>query len=222
MMRTPMKWIQQCRRPLALMAVAGCIAVSLQGCFLLAGGAIVGGSFAAADRRTLGAQTEDKGIIVKGKIQIANAVSDNAHVNVTSFNRRVLLTGEVPNEEEKAAAEREIRSLENVDTVYNALAVTLSSTLSGRSNDTLITSKVIASLIDEKFLQSHAIKVVTERGIVYLMGIVTEREAKLAATIASRVNGVQRVVTYFEYAAEGDLPKLSNPQANSSSPMKND
>lgn len=221
MVKSTLKTIKKYQRALMLGALGCTLAVSLQGCFLLAGGAIVGGSFAAADRRTLGAQAEDKGIMVKGKIEVNKVVPDSAHVDITSFNRRALLTGEVPTEEAKQAAEKALRGVENVDEVYNELAVTFSSTLSGRSSDSLVTTKVVASLIDEKFLQSHAIKVVTERGNVYLMGIVTEREAKLAATIASRVDGVKRVVTYFEYASDEDVKKMSNPQPQSEQTMAN-
>lgn len=206
--------VKKYQRILLLCAMGCTLAVSLQGCFLLAGGAIVGGTFAAVDRRTLGAQTEDKSIMVKGQVEVDKVVPDTAHVDITSYNRRVLLTGEVPTDDAKAAAEKAVSNIDNVDKVYNELAVTLSSTLTGRSEDSLITSKVVASLIAEKYLQSSAIKVVTERGNVYLMGIVTEREAKLAATIASGVSGVKRVITYFEYASEDDIKNMTNNQSS--------
>lgn len=221
MVKSTLTKVKKYQRILMMCAMGCTLAVSLQGCFLLAGGAIVGGSFAAADRRTIGAQAEDKGIMVKGKIEVGKVVPDTAHVDITSYNRRVLLTGEVPTEDAKIAAENAVRGIENVDKVYNELAVTLSSTLSGRSSDSLLTTKVVASLIDEKYLQSQAIKVVTERSEVFLMGLVTEREGKLAATIASRVSGVKRVVTYFEYASEDDVKKMSNPQPATQQPEAN-
>lgn len=193
------------RRPLAAVAVGGFLAVSLQGCFLLAGSAIVGGTFATVDRRTLGAQTEDKSIVVKGMARIPNVVAEGAHVNLTSFNRRVLLSGEVPDAASKEAAEREIKNMAGVVGVFNELEVTNASGFGSRSNDTLITSKVLASLVDAQDLSAHVFKVTTERGIVYLMGRVTQNEGTRAANIASGVSGVQRVVTFFEYISESEL-----------------
>src|SRR5450830_1061796 len=197
------------RRPLAAVAVCGMLAVGLQGCFgVLAGGALMG-TFAATDRRTLGAQTEDKGIVVKGESRIPGVVPEGSHVNVTSFNRKVLLSGEVPTEAAKAAAEAEIKSVPGVETVYNELAVSGSTSFSARSSDALITSKVLASLVDAKDLYSSAFKITTERGIVYLMGRVTQREGARAAEIASGVSGVVKVVTLFEYISEEELKQYN-------------
>jgi osmotically-inducible protein OsmY len=202
------------RRPLATVAVCGMLAMSLQGCFaVFAGGALVG-TFAATDRRTLGAQTEDKSIVVKGETQIPGAVSAGAHINVTSFNRKVLLSGEVPDEASKAAAEREAKGIDNVQGVYNELAVEAASSFSSRSSDTLITSKVLASLVDAKDLYSSAFKVTTERGIVYLMGRVTQTEGARAAAIASGVSGVQKVVTLYEYISEEELKEYQRKPAS--------
>src|SRR5450830_123461 len=193
------------RRPLAAVAVCGILAVGLQGCFGVLAGGVIAGSFAASDRRTLGAQTEDKSIVVKGEANIPGVVASGSHVNVTSFNRKVLLSGEVPDEASKAAAEREIKALPNVAGVFNELAISGSSGFSARSGDALITSKVLASLVDAKDLYSSAFKVTTERGIVYLLGRVTEREGKRGADIAAGVSGVQKVVTLYEYISEEEL-----------------
>jgi len=196
-----LKW----RRPLAAVAVGGMLAIGLQGCFGVLAGGMLAGTFAATDRRTLGAQTEDKSIVVKGEANIPDVVAAGSHVNVTSFNRKVLLSGEVPDEASKAAAEREIKSLPNVNGVFNELVVSGSSGFSARSGDALITSKVLASLVDAKDLYASAFKITTERGIVYMMGRVTEREGKRGADIAAGVSGVQKVVTLYEYISEEEL-----------------
>lgn len=205
------------QRPLAAMALCGAVVMGLQGCVALAlGGAAVAGSFAATDRRTLGAQTEDKGIIVKAGTRIPGVVGQDGHVNITSYNRKVLLTGEVRDDAAKAAAEREAQAIENVHSVTNELAIGAPSTFSARSNDTFITSKVIASLVDAKDVFGNSIKVVTERGNVYLMGRVTEREGKRAAEIAAGVSGVQKVVKVFEYITEDELTQMSSAPRESS------
>jgi osmotically-inducible protein OsmY len=185
----------------------------LQGCVgILAGGAIATG-FATSDRRTLGAQTEDKGIMLKGESRVAAVVGEPAHINVTSFNRKVLMTGEVRNEEAKQAAGREAAAIPGVEGVFNELGVGEPSSLSARSGDAYITSKVLASLFDAKDVFSNSFKVVTERGIVYLMGRVTQREGKRGAEIARGVSGVQKVVTLYEYLTEEELGQLDTRQS---------
>lgn len=196
------------KRTLATMVLCGATALSLQGCFTLAVGGAVVGTMAATDRRTLGAQTEDKAIAVKGEIMISKIVGDSGHVNIASFNRKVLLTGEVRDEEMKAKVAREIGTIEGVESVINELAILGPSSFTSRSNDTLITGKVKASFVDEKHLAVNSIKVVTERGIVYLMGRVTEKEGMLAAQIASGVSGVQKVVKVFEYISDEEYRQL--------------
>ena len=184
--------------------------MSVQGCVgLLLGGAVVGG-FAATDRRTLGAQTDDKTIAIKAESRIVGIVGEPSHINVTSFNRRVLITGEVRDDAAKVAAEQETKAIEGVHSVLNELVVAEPSSFGQRSNDTYITSKVKASLLDAKDVFGNAVKVVTERGVVYLMGQATEREAKRAAEIAAGVDGVQKVVKAFEYMTEEELTQLSS------------
>ncbi|KAF3997173.1 BON domain-containing protein [Glaciimonas immobilis] len=198
------------RRPLATMALCGMVAMSVQGCVgLLLGGAVVGG-FAATDRRTLGAQADDKTIALKGEARLPGVVGEPSHINITSFNRRVLLTGEVRDEAAKAAAEKETKAIEGVHSVLNELTIAEPSSFGQRSNDTYITSKVKASLLDAKDVFGNSVKVVTERGVVYLMGKATEREAKRAAEIAAGVAGVLKVVKVFEYLTEDELTQLSS------------
>jgi osmotically-inducible protein OsmY len=212
MIKLQKHWIAL-RRPLAAVAVCGALAIGLQGCVgILAGGAIATG-FATSDRRTLGAQTEDKSIMLKGESRVAAVVGEPAHINVTSFNRKVLMTGEVRNEEAKQAAGREATAIPGVEGVFNELGVGEPSSLSARSGDAYITSKVLASLFDAKDVFSNSFKVVTERGIVYLMGRVTQREGKRGAEIARGVSGVQKVVTLYEYLTEEELGQIDTRQS---------
>lgn len=198
------------RRPLALMLVCGATALSLQGCVgIMMGGAAVVGTLAATDRRTLGAQTEDKAIALKGESRIPKIVGESGHVNIASFNRKVLLTGEVRDEAAKAAVEQEVAAIEGVQSVVNELAIAGSSSFTSRSSDTVITGKVKASFVDEKNLSANSIKVVTERGVVYLMGRVTQGEGNLASEITRGVSGVSKVVKVFEYITDEEYRLLS-------------
>jgi osmotically-inducible protein OsmY len=171
---------------------------------LMLGGAVVGGMM-VADRRTSGAQLEDQGIELKALNRVSALAGERGHVNVTSYNRMVLITGEVANEADKAAIEQAVGQIENVRSIVNELAVTAPSTLGSRSNDVVLTSKVKASLIDAKDLQANAFKVVTERGQVFLLGRVTEREANRASDVARSISGVQKVVRVFEILTEAQL-----------------
>ena len=190
---------------LSLLAGALAAATLFSGCAVLVGGAIVGSSMVVTDRRTSGTQIEDQSIEFKSVKRVGDMLADRGHVNVTSYNRLVLVTGEVPSEADKANVEQAISRVENVRSVVNELVVFAPSSIGTRSNDTLITSKVKASMVDAKDVQSGAFKVVTERGIVYLMGRVTEREANRASEIARGVSGVVKVVKVFEIVTEGEL-----------------
>lgn len=210
--------IKKLVRPLAAVALCGMLATSLQGCFAVAAGGLVMGTLAATDRRTLGAQTEDKAIVVKGESRIPGVVGDAGHVNVTSFNRKVLLTGEVKDEAMKSAVEREAAAIEGVQGVVNELEIMGTSSFTSRSNDALITGKVKAAFVDSKELYANAIKVVTERGNVYLLGRVTPREGTLAAEVAANVSGVSRVVKVFEYISDEEYKRLiTTPESAQSS-----
>jgi osmotically-inducible protein OsmY len=200
------------RRPLVTTIVAGALALgafgSLQGCVLLLGAGAVSGGLMLNDRRTSGTQIEDQSIELKSSARIREAIGDQGHINVTSYNRVVLITGEVPSEAGKAAVGKAIAGIENVGTVDNELEVGENSSLKTRSSDTVITGTVKSALIDAKDVQASAIKVITERGNVYLMGRVTEREAQRASEIARAQSSVLKVVRVFEILSEEQLGNL--------------
>lgn len=189
-------------------ALAACAA--LTACApLVMGGAMLGGTLMATDRRTSGAQVEDQAIELKTMNRIRDAVGDRGHVSTTSYNRVVLITGEVPSEADKSAVEQAVQRVENVRSTVNELEISGSSSLASRSSDTIVTSKVKASFVDAKDIFANSFKVVTERGVVYLMGRVTEREATRAVEIARGVSGVQKVVRLFEILTEAELADLA-------------
>lgn len=193
----------------ALLALAALTAgPALTGCApLIVGGAMVGSVLVATDRRTTGAQVEDQGIELKSG-NVVKELATLGHVNVTSYNRMVLLTGEVPDEASRSRVEQALAKIENVKSVVNELAVAGNSSTSSRANDVQLGLKVKASFVDAKDLQANAVKVVVERAQVYLMGRVTEREAARAAELASTVPGVAKVVRVFELIGEDELARL--------------
>lgn len=194
---------------LASLAAATLVA-GLSACApLVVGGGFASGVMVAMDRRTSGAQLEDQGIELRGGNRLKEALGEGAHINVTSYNRQVLLTGEVARTEDIQRAEQIVARVENVNSVVNDLVVGIPSTLTQRSTDTLITGKVKASLIDAKDLQASAFKVITERNAVYLMGRVTPREANRATEIARGVKDVAKVVRVFETLTEEELARLN-------------
>ncbi|MBL8366048.1 MAG: BON domain-containing protein [Comamonas sp.] len=185
------------------------LVVSLSGCAAaVVGGAAVGGMM-VLDRRTVGTQVEDEGIELRAGNRIHGIYGDKVHVNVTSYNRQVLLTGEVPSAEVRDAVEKTVAAEQNVRSVVNDLAVMPNSTIGQRSNDTFITGKVRASLVDAKDLSANSFKVVTERNVVYLMGRVSQREAGRATAIARGITGVSKVVRVFEYLTEEEAASLN-------------
>lgn len=175
---------------------------------LLIGGAAVGGALMYTDRRTSGAQVEDEAIEAKAYNRIRQAIGDRGHVNVTSYNRLALLTGEVSSESDRAAVVNAVTGVENLRSVTNELAVMPNSSLGSRSSDAIVTSKVKATLFDAKDVQGNAFKVVTERGTVYLMGVVTERELNRATELARSIGGVEKVVRVAEVVSEEQLKAL--------------
>jgi len=197
------------QRTLCTVLAAAALAAGLSACApLIVGGAVVGGVM-AIDRRTAGTQIEDEGIELRAANRIRDALGDRAHVNVTSYNRQALLTGEVTTPQDRQTVEQIVSQVENVRSVVNDLAVMPSSTLSQRSNDTFITGKVRASLVDAKDISANAFKVVTERNIVYLMGRVSQREATRATEIVRGVGGVSKVVRVFEIVSEEELRRIA-------------
>jgi osmotically-inducible protein OsmY len=191
-------------RPVLAVALAGTL---LAGCApLLIGGAVVGGAMVATDRRTSGSQVDDEVIELKAKGRMGEAFpGDEARINTTSYNRMVLLTGQVPTEADRTKAEQVVARIDNVASVVNELSVGPPTTFGERSKDAFVTAKVKASIVDAKDLFANSIKVVTHRGVVYLMGRVTEREANRAAEVARGVSGVGKVVKVFEVLTEAEL-----------------
>lgn len=209
------------KKLLGLILVSATLGASLSACFpVIVGGAVVG-SLVATDRRTAGAQLEDEGIELRGASRIRDNLSERVHVNINSYNRRVLLTGEVPSQQDLQLVEQIVSRVDNVQSVVNELAVLGNASLTQRSSDTLITGRVKAALLDARDLYVNAFKVVTERGTVYLMGRVTQREAERATEIARATPGVQKVVRVFEILSEDELrallPKPSAAESKKSS-----
>jgi osmotically-inducible protein OsmY len=193
---------------------------SLAGCApLIVGAAAVGTGLMVTDRRTSGAQIDDEAIELRTALRLREQLGDTAHINVTSYNRQVLLTGEAPTEAMKQQAEQIAGRVDNVRAIVNEIAVMTPTTLPQRSGDVLITGKVRASLVDARDLQANAFKVVTERANVYLMGRVTAREAERATSIARQIGGVQRVVRMFEVVSPEDL-RASGVQLPSEPPAR--
>ncbi|EXU79993.1 MULTISPECIES: BON domain-containing protein [Comamonas] len=202
-----------CRTGLTLVA-AGVLAGSLTACVpLLLGGGAVTTALVASDRRTSGMYLEDERIEQSAAAKLRETLKEGTRASVTSFNRLALVTGEVRSEAEKAEVGRTVASVENVRNVVNEVEVVpFISSIGQRSRDTLLTSQVKASLIDAKDLQANTIKVVTEMNVVYLMGIVTPREAQRAAEIARGVNNVRKVVRVFENISEQELASYNTRQ----------
>ncbi|MBX3626811.1 MAG: BON domain-containing protein [Rhizobacter sp.] len=199
------------RQPIRTTLIVSLLAATtaLSGCAaLLVGGAVVGGSLLATDRRSSGTQLDDQAIEFKANSRIRDLLGDKGHVNATSYNRLLLLTGEVPTEADRTNIEQALSRIDNVKSVVNELAPMFASSLSQRSNDALVTSKVKATLVDAGDVSSNAFKVITERGVVYLMGRVTEREAERAADLTRSISGVQKVVKVLEIVSEAELAEI--------------
>jgi osmotically-inducible protein OsmY len=183
----------------------------LQGCFPLIAGGAAAGVLAVDDRRTLAIQAEDRTIYAKANSRIGERFPDRVNVSVTSFNRRVLLTGEVPDAATRAEVEKVAGGVENVALVINELQIGGLSSLTSRSNDAIITGKVKGNFVDDRETLANAFKVVTEASVVYLMGLVTREEGERAASVAARTSGVKQVVKVYEYIAtaprRADAPK---------------
>ena len=171
--------------------------------FLVAG--VAGSALVATDRRTSGTQLEDETIELRASAKVRDTFGEKVHVNVTSYNRQVLLTGEVPSERERQAVSAIVEKVENVKSVANELSAMPNASLGSRSNDLVVTGKIKATLIDSRDLFANAFKVVTERNTVYLMGRVTQREADSATALIRNVGGVNKVVRMFEIISEEEL-----------------
>ena len=185
-----------------------CLGAALSACApMMVGGAVMG-TLMATDRRTSGMQVEDEGIELKGASRIRENLGERGHVNVSSYNRQVLLTGEVPSAQDKQLVEQILSKVENVRSVVNELGVQENTSLSQRSSDSLVTGKVKASMVDAQDLFANSFKVVTERGTTYLMGRVTQREANRATDLVRSIEGVKKVVRVVEIISEEELQRL--------------
>lgn len=183
----------------------------LAGCVGAAAVGVGAGALMFTDRRQAEVQVTDEGIEIRAANRISEKYGSNAHVNVTSYNRSVLLTGEVPEDAAKSAIEKIVASVPNVKAITNELRVGPVSTLTNRSNDAFITSKVKARLIDAGQVSPMHVKVVTESAIVYLLGLVTQREANATIEVARTTAGVRKVVRVFEIISEAEAKRLDPP-----------
>ena len=197
------------RLTLAVLSVAAA-ATTLSACAPLAvGGAALTGAMVVGDRRSSGSQLDDQGIELRAANRLREQMGSRARISVTSYNRRALLTGEVGSVRDKELAESIVKQVDNVAVVHNELDVANSPTFTEKAEDTLLTGKVKAGLIDTKQISANAFKVVTERGTVFLMGRVTQREADIATQVARTTKGVQRVVRLLEIISEEELARIA-------------
>ena len=194
-------------RLLAALVCAAGLGATLGACAPIVLGGAAMGALVATDRRTSGAQLEDEGIELRAGGRIRENLGERVHINVTSYNRQVLLTGEVPNAQDKQLVEQVVSRVENVRAIVNELNVSGISTLTQRSSDALTTGKVKAAMVDAKDIFANSFKVVTERGTTYLMGRVTQREANRATEITRSTGGVQKVVRVLEIISEEELQR---------------
>ncbi|HEX4842622.1 MAG TPA: BON domain-containing protein [Limnobacter sp.] len=207
------------RSAISAVLCASLAAPLLGGCFFGAAAAITAGSLAAADRRTVGTQVEDRSIQLKAESAVRDTFGDAVHVNATVYNRQLLLTGQAPDDATRARIETRVSTVPNIRLVVNDIQVAGKSSLSSRSNDAFITGKVKASLLDAQDIFANSFKVTTEAGVVYIMGLVTDREANRAAQIAAGVPGVVKVVKVVELISEAELSRLTaTPNNGTNSP----
>jgi len=192
----------------------------LAGCFPAAVVGVGTGALVYADRRPTETVLTDEGIEIRAANRVRETFGNRVHVNVTSYNRSLLLTGEVPDAATQAQVAKIVGEVPNVKAISNELAVLGNSSLTSRSNDVLITSKVKARFIDANQFSANHVKVVTERGAVYLLGLVTQREAKAAVEIARTTGGVQKVVRVMEIISEDEARRLDPKPAAGDAPAK--
>lgn len=197
------------RRALLLTALTAALASS--GCVapIVMGGAMVGSALVVTDRRTSGTQLEDQGIELKAAARLREQLGERVHINVNSYNRVVLLTGEAPSEADRETAQRIVSQVENVSRVLNEVAVAGNSSLTSRANDINLAGKIKLSLIDARELTTNAFYVVVERSTVFVMGRVTEREISRAVDLIRGISGVQKVVRAVEVISEEELARIT-------------
>ena len=197
------------QRLLTTLTLSACLGAALSACAPIMVGGFAMTTLMATDRRTTGTQVEDEGIELRGANRIRDNLGERGHVNITSYNRQVLLSGEVSTAQDRQLVEQVVAKVDNVRAIVNELVVAENTSLTQRSSDALITGKVKASLVDAKDLFATAFKIVTERSTVYIMGRVTQREANRAADIARGVDGVKKVVRMVDVISEEELQGLT-------------
>lgn len=178
------------------------------------------GALALHDRRSFGTLTDDESTEWKAAARVPEKYRDSAHLNFTSYNRKLLITGEVPNEQARQEIMASLRPIEGIRQIHDESAVMPPSSLAARSRDSLTDAKVKARLIDDKQLSANHIKVVTERGTTYLLGLVSDREARIATEIARTTDGVRRVVSLFEILGDAELRRVNPPPPNAPAPVE--
>ena len=185
----------------------------LAGCFGVAAVGVGTGVLMVSDRRNSETYVTDQGLELRASSRISEKFGDKVHVNVTSYNRMLLLTGEAPSESLKTEIAQVASAVQNVKSISNELAIAGPSSLGGRSNDAYLTSKVKARFVDAKKFSAHHVKVVTEAGVTFLLGLVTQAEADAAADIARTTGGVQKVVRVFEIISPEQARAIDYPSA---------
>lgn len=209
------------RSPGLFLALALATALpALNGCAtaVVATGSV--GALALHDRRSFGTLTDDESTEWKAAARVPEKYRDSAHLNFTSYNRKLLITGEVPNEQARQEIMASLRPIEGIRQIHDESAVMPPSSLAARSRDSLTDAKVKARLIDDKQLSANHIKVVTERGTTYLLGLVSDREARIATEIARTTDGVRRVVSLFEILGDAELRRVNPPPPNAPAPVE--
>jgi osmotically-inducible protein OsmY len=188
--------------------LAALIASQISACAVVAVGGVAAGATVLADRRTAGVQAIDKGIELEAENALAKRFGDNAHINVTSFNQKVLLTGEVKDADIKGEAGAYVKAMKNARSVFNELVIGPNSSYTSRANDSYLESKIKTQMVFTDKLPSNSMAIVAEGSSLYLMGILTQSEADLAKKITSNTNGVKDVYVYFDIISEEEKVRL--------------
>ena len=188
--------------------LAALIATQFSGCAVVAVGGVAASATVLADRRTPAVQAIDKGIELEAENALAKRFGDNAHINVTSFNQKVLLTGEVKDADIKSEAGAYVKGMKNARSVFNELVIGPNSSYTSRANDSYLESKIKTQMVFTDKLPSNSMIIVAEGSSVYLMGILTQGEAEIAKAVASNTNGVKEVFVYFDIISEEEKVRL--------------
>jgi osmotically-inducible protein OsmY len=184
------------------------LASFLSACGVLAVGGVAASATVLADRRTASVQAIDKGIELEAGNALAKRFGDNAHINITSFNQKVLITGEVKDADIKGEAGAYVKAMKNARSVYNEVVIGPNSTYTARANDSYLESKIKTQMIFTEELPSNSMAIVAEGSSVYLMGLLTQKEAGIAKKVASNSSGVKEVFVYFDIISDAEKARL--------------